>query len=110
MLRYAFKQTRLTGLSATIGVTYTGDSYPFSEAGGITTGGLILTHNGQRDIVIPGYYSTRAGLSYSWRRRERRLGSSIGVNVINVLDDRDVTLSRRFTDPRSYSVTYTLRY
>ena len=51
-LRYAFQQQPLRGLSATAGVTYTGDSRPFSEAGGITTNGLILTHNGQRDIVI----------------------------------------------------------
>ncbi len=109
-MRYAFRQRPLIGLSATLGVTYTGDSYPFSEAGGISTGGFIRTHNGQRDIMISGYYATRAGLGYSWNQRERRLGHSVTVNVVNVLDQRDVTLSRRFMEPRTYSATYSLRY
>lgn len=109
-LRHAFRQGALAGWSATLGVTYTGESYPFSEAGGITTGGFVLSHNGQRDIVIPGYYSTRAGVSYSWNQRSRRIGHSIAVNVVNVLDDRDVTLSRRFMEPRTFSATYSVRY
>lgn len=109
-LRYAFKQRPLAGLSTTLGVTYTGRSYPFSEAGGISTGGLILTHNGQRDIVTPSYYSTRAGVSYSWRQRDSRIGHSVAVNVVNVLDERPVTLSRRFVEPRTGSATYSIRY
>lgn len=109
-LRYAFKERSLTGLSVTLGVTYTGESYPFSEAGGITTGGLILSHNGQRDIAIPAYYATRAGVSYSWNQRKYRLGHSIALNAVNVFDQRDVTLSRRFMEPRTFSATYSLRY
>lgn len=106
----ALRWALLKRLNVTFGVTYTGKSYPFSEAGGISTAGQILTHNGQRDVAIPGYYATRAGASYTWHEARSRVSQTLGVNIINAFDQRYVTLNRRFVDPRSFSATYTIRY
>lgn len=111
-LRHSFRNGALRGLSATLGVTYTGKSYPFTTSGGIaqTTGDrLIVSNDGSRDISIPGYYATRAGISYSWRAK-RKYSQTIGINVTNLLDDDYLQTNRRFVQPFGGNVTYSVRY
>lgn len=119
-LRYGWNEGRLKGLSANIGVTYTGETTPYDN-GGIsqpaTIGGqpnpnrgLILTHDGRRDIRIPGYFATRAGIRYSWKPENSDITHSFGVNASNLLNDDYITSNRRLVEPFNLSATYGIRF
>ncbi|HEY0945322.1 MAG TPA: TonB-dependent receptor [Opitutaceae bacterium] len=120
-VRYAWKTGRLKGLTANAGFTYTGETYPYSDGGGIVepatlngqpnpNRGLILTHDGRRDIRLPGYFATRAGIRYSWRPDGSRFSHTVGINLTNLLDEDYITANRRKVDPFSTSFTYSIRY
>jgi outer membrane receptor protein involved in Fe transport len=118
--RYQWRTGRLNGLTVNFGVTYTGETTPF-DAGGIaepaTIGGqpnanrgLILTNDARRDIRIPGYFATRAGVRYTWRPQESKFNHTFAVNLANLLNEDYVTSNRRLVEPFNASFTYTLRW
>lgn len=114
-LRKTWKEGWLKGFKANFGLTYTGETSPFPDRGGIVTTlpdgrKAILSHSGYRDIVIPSYVSTRAGVSYSWRQKGLKLSHTIAVNATNLLDDDYIERSRRVVSPFSISATYTVKY
>lgn len=112
-LRYAglFK-----GFSVNGGVSYTGSSNPYSTTGGITEGatsprrGLIISHSGVRDIVIPSYYSLRLGAAYHWRPEGSRISHSVSVNANNPLNKRYVLNSGRWNEPFNLMGTYAIKF
>lgn len=114
-LRKTWKSGRLKGLKVNFGVTYTGETKPFQDRGGIVTTlpdgrRVVASHSGYRDIVIPEYFSTRAGISYGWKPRGSRLNHSLAANFTNLLDDDYIERSRRVVEPFGASLTYTVKY
>ncbi|PTX97878.1 TonB-dependent receptor [Opitutus sp. ER46] len=114
-LRKTWSSGWLKGLKANLGVTYTGETHPFPDRGGILTklpdgSQVTISHSGYRDILIPAYYSTRAGVSYSWRPKRSKWTHSVAVNATNLLDDDAILRSRRVMESFGASITYTVKY
>lgn len=102
-LRYAFTSGPLNHLSLTLGVTYTGDTFPFSAQTSTDTNhnGLIDRGEGdsRRDLKLPGYTIWQAGAAYEWvtgRGGHRRLNHRVQFNVKNLFD-------RRYLDNGAYA-------
>lgn len=114
-VRKTWRTGPLRGFKVNLGLTYTGETKPFADRGGVVTtlpGGrrVIVSHSGYRDIVIPSYFSTRAGLSYAWRPHASKLSHSLAANFTNLLDDDYLERSRRLVEPFGASLTYTVKY
>lgn len=114
-LRKTWKSGPLKGFKANLGLTHTGKTRPFQDRGGVVTTlpdgrRVIVSHSGYRDIELPAYLSTRAGVSYGWRFGRSKLNHSVAVNVSNLLDDDYLERSRRVVEPFGASFTYTLKY
>lgn len=114
-LRKTWNSGPLKGFKVNLGVTYTSETSPFPDRGGIVTTlpngtQVVVSNSGYRDIVIPAYYSTRAGVAYSWRQRKSKLNHSVAVNATNLLNDDYIDRSRRVVTPFSASMTYTIKY
>lgn len=112
-LRYAGP---VKGLSTNVGVSYTGESQPYTTTGGIVEGatsprrGLIVSHNGSRDITIPAYYSARLGAAYTWRPAGPRVIDTLSLNVTNPLNERHVLNSVHWNEPFNLIVTNTVKF
>lgn len=119
--KYVVTQGPLKGLGFNLGGRYTGEAYTDPLAGGITqpatvngqpnpNAGLILTHDGRRDITTPSYFVLDGGLTYRFRPEGSQLNHQIGLNVKNILDKDGIDVRRFALDRRSYFLGYTLRY
>lgn len=114
-VRKSWKTGPLKGFKVNVGLTYTGETRPFPDRGGVVTTlpdgrRVVLGHSGYRDIVLPSYVSTRAGLSYAWRPRQTKFSHRIAANVTNLLDDDYLERNRKVVEPLGASLTYTVRY
>jgi iron complex outermembrane receptor protein len=113
----ALKYKLSHGLSANAGITYTGKSFADSTAGGITEGasspnrGLILSHDGRRDIRIPGYSTFDVGLSYRFRSDESsKLQHMLRFNLKNVFDREYIDIRKNYADRRGFYVSYSVTH
>ncbi len=111
-IRQAWKSGALKGFRINFGVTYTGETNPFPDRGGIVTtcpGGTqaIVSHSGYRDITIPAYFATRAGIAYNWRHA--KLNQSVAVNFTNLLDEDYIQRNRQVVPTFGASITYTIK-
>lgn len=113
----ALKYRLPRGFSATAGLTFTGDSFADSTAGGITEGasspnrGLILSNDGRRNIRIPSYSTVDAGLSYRFRTgTTTKLQHSLRFNVKNLLDRDYIDIRKNYADRRGYYLSYGLTH
>jgi iron complex outermembrane recepter protein len=114
-VRKTWKAGMLKGFKVNVGLTYTGETHPFPDRGGIVTtlpGGrqAILSHSGYRDILIPSYMSTRAGVAYSWRTTTLKLNHSLAATFTNLLDDDYLERNRRVVESFGAALTYTVKY
>ena len=111
-LNRVWKRGALKGFSLSVGLTYTGSSYPWTNRGGTQTAFpdgtvYILSNSGYRDIKIPAYFSTRASLGYSWRTG--KFQHSVSVACINLMDDDYIQRNRALVPKQSWSFAYTLK-
>lgn len=111
--RYNFSEGHLKGLRLNLGVRYTGSNFPLSTFTGIVDpDGFIRSHDGRRDLKIPGYILVDVGASYSLRMSGsgRRLNHSVSINLKNAFDKDYMQSSRRPGDLRGVYLGYALRY
>jgi iron complex outermembrane receptor protein len=112
--RYAFTTGRLKGLSANLGVVYTGPFHPESGSAGdvytfnAATGTTTYTTNYQWALTVPSSTIWNGGLRYTFRPNGSRLSHTIGVNVNNITNHFYISTARTAGDLRSAYVTYTL--
>ena len=106
-----YKIPALKGLAATLGVTYTGPSFPDSTTGGGAAGadGLIRTNDGRRDTVLPGFTTIDAGLSYNLRGGNK-FTHSVQVNAKNLTDKVYINTQKQPGDRRAFYVSYSLKH
>ncbi len=111
-VRYNVPVERLKGLRATLGVRYTGDSYPFSTDGGIKDpDGVIRRNDGRREIRLPGYTVIDTGLSYSWKfSGSSRFAQTVSLNVKNLTNREYLSPGRGIGDSRGYYASYGVRF
>jgi outer membrane receptor for ferric coprogen and ferric-rhodotorulic acid len=101
----------LRGARASLGITYTGSTYPLTDQGGINTtiyGDIyVLSHSGYRGIKIPDYFSTRGTLAYEWRVGKWR--HEVSLTAANLIDDEYVTRARRLAENFNLSFAYVIK-
>lgn len=106
----------IRGFSMHIGMSYTGESSPYTTSGAIIEPasspqrGLIVSHNGARNIMIPSYYAVRLGGGYTWRAKDSPLNNTVSINVINPLNRRYILNSGRWNEPFNIVGTYTVKF
>jgi outer membrane receptor protein involved in Fe transport len=110
-LNQVWKRGLLKGVRLSLGVTYTGSSYPMTDRGGISTTQFgevyILSHSGVRDIKIPDYFSTRASAAHEWRVGKWR--HELSLSATNLLDEHYVMRNRRLVESFGLSAAYTIK-
>ncbi len=106
----------LKGLAFNAGVTYTGQSFPDSTAGGITEGaasarrGFVLSHDGRRDLSLPSYAIVDVGVSYRFRSAAAKLGHVVRLNVKNLADLDYIDTGKKAGDRRGIYFSYALSH
>jgi len=116
-LRYAFPGGALDRLSLTLGVTHTGETFPFSAQSSTDANrnGFIDRGEGEprRDFRIPSYTIWQAGAACEWttgRGGGRRLRHRAQLNVKNLFDrqylDNAAYAADRLNIVGSYGLTF----
>ena len=115
-LAMKYKVPALRGLAVNAGVTYTGQTFPDSIAGGITEGasspnrGYVLSHDGRRTLSLPSYLLVDVGLSYRLRPAGSKFSHSLRLNAKNLADHDYIDTQKKPGDRRgiylSYAVTH----
>ncbi|HWL16899.1 MAG TPA: TonB-dependent receptor [Opitutus sp.] len=96
----------LRGFTLTGGFKYLGEASPFS---------LVTVSGGnpdlaRRNIEIPSSYTVDAGLSYTWRQRERGFSHTVRASVRNLFDSDDLTIRAQLPEGRQFFVSYTFSH
>ncbi|MDR0352421.1 MAG: TonB-dependent receptor [Opitutaceae bacterium] len=107
-----WKRGLLRGIRTTLGVTYTGESHPWSDRGGISTTlpngkTYILSHSGFRDIKIGDYFSTRASIAYKWRVGKWQ--HEVSATAANLLNQDVIQRNRQVMPEFNLSLAYTIK-
>ena len=106
----------LKGLAFNAGVTFTGQTFPDSLAGGITEGasspnrGFVLSHDGRRTLSLPSYMIVDAGLSYRLRPANSKFSHSIRLNVKNLADLDYIDTQKKAGDRRGFYASYSINH
>src|SRR5581483_4999320 len=110
--KYNFETGPLSGLSAELSATYTGEAYPDSQGGGITNPKtkLIDSNDGRRHIQTPSYTIFNLAFQYRLRPTGSKLQHQFALNVKNLFDRKYITTSRIPGDRLSFDFGYTVTY
>ena len=104
------------GLAFNAGVTFTGQTFPDSLAGGINEGasspqrGYTLSHDGRRTLSLPSYMIVDAGLSYRLRPANSKFSHAIRLNVKNLADLDYIDTQKKAGDRRGFYVSYAINH
>ncbi len=106
----------LKGLAFNAGLTFTGQTFPDSTAGGITEGatsarrGFVLSHDGRRDLSLPSYTIVDAGVSYRFRPAASKFAHTVRANVKNLADLDYIDMQKKPGDRRGFYVSYAVNH
>lgn len=106
----------LKGLTFNAGVTYTGQTFPDSLAGGINEPassprrGFTLSHDGRRTLSLPSYTIVDAGLSYRFRPDGSKFTHRLRGNVKNLADLDYIDTQKKAGDRRGFYVSYSVNH
>jgi outer membrane receptor protein involved in Fe transport len=104
------------GLAFNAGVTFTGQTFPDSLAGGINepasspNRGFTLSHDGRRTLSLPSYTIVDLGLSYRFRPADSKFSHSVRFNVKNLTDLDYIDTQKKPGDRRGFYVSYTVQH
>jgi outer membrane receptor protein involved in Fe transport len=104
------------GLALNAGVTFTGQTFPDSIAGGINEPassplrGYTLSHDGRRTLSLPSYTLVDLGLSYRLRVADSKFSHSIRFNVKNATDLSYIDTQKKPGDHRGVYVSYAINH
>lgn len=106
----------LKGLTFNAGVTFTGQTFPDSLAGGINepagspNRGFTLSHDGRRTLSLPSYTIIDAGLSYRFRPDGSKFTHMLRGNVKNLADLDYIDTQKKAGDRRGFYVSYSVNH
>jgi len=104
------------GLAFNAGVTFTGQTFPDSLAGGINEGasspnrGYTLSHDGRRTLSLPSYTIIDVGLSYRLRPADSKFTHSLRLNVKNLADLDYIDTQKKAGDRRGLYLSYGINH
>ncbi|MSU23090.1 MAG: TonB-dependent receptor [Opitutus sp.] len=106
----------VTGLAFHARVTFTGQTFPDSLAGGINEGatspqrGSTLSHDGRRTLSLPSYSIADLGLSCRLRPADSTFSPTIRLNVKNLNDADYLDTQKKTGDRRGVYVSYAVNH
>ncbi|MSU51603.1 MAG: TonB-dependent receptor [Opitutus sp.] len=106
----------LKGLTFNAGVTFTGQTFPDSLAGGINEPasspqrGYTLSHDGRRTLSLPSYTVFDVGLSYRFRPGDSKFTHILRGNVKNLADRDYIDTQKKAGDRRGFYLSYAVNH
>ncbi|MEN9635050.1 MAG: hypothetical protein RL077_3454 [Verrucomicrobiota bacterium] len=106
----------LPGLALNAGLTFTGQTFPDSLAGGINEGasspqrGYTLSHDGRRTLSLPSYTLVDLGLSYRFRPAASKITQAMRFNIKNLADADYIDTGKKAGDRRGFYLSYSISH